>query len=65
MDNEIDLSDFEARFRNEMEGRPGYDPRILMKVVLTDYSRGIIHFSGINSNRRALSFGQSLKWKPL
>ena len=43
VDNEIDLSGFEARFKNDEEGRPGYDPKILLKVVLTGYSRGIIH----------------------
>jgi transposase len=43
VDNEIDLSGFEARFKNDEEGRPGYDPRILLKVVLTGYSRGIVH----------------------
>ncbi len=43
VDNEIDLSGFEARFKNDEEGRPCYDPRILLKVVLTGYSRGIIH----------------------
>ena len=42
VDNEIDLSGFEARFKNDEEGRPGYDPRILLKVVLTGYSRGIV-----------------------
>jgi transposase len=43
VDNEIDLSGFEARFKNDEEGRPGYDPRILLKVVLLGYSRGIVH----------------------
>lgn len=43
VDNEIDLSGFETRFKNDEEGRPGYDPRILLKVVLLGYSRGIIH----------------------
>lgn len=43
VDNEIDLSGFEARFKNDEEGRPGYNPRILLKVVLLGYSRGIIH----------------------
>ena len=43
VDNEIDLSGFEARFKNDEEGRPGYDPRILLKVVLTGYSRSIVH----------------------
>jgi len=43
VDNEIDLSGFEERFKNDEEGRPGYDPRILLKVILFGYSRGIIH----------------------
>lgn len=42
VDNEIDLSGFEARFKNDEEGRPGFDPRILLKVVLLGYSRSII-----------------------
>jgi transposase len=43
VDNEIDISGFESRFKNDEEGRPGYDPKILLKVVLTGYSRGIIY----------------------
>jgi transposase len=43
VDNQIDFSAFEARFKNDEEGRPGYDPRLLLKVVLLGYSRGIIH----------------------
>jgi transposase len=43
VDNEIDLSGFESRFKNDAEGRPAYDPRILLKVVLLGYSRGIVH----------------------
>ncbi len=43
VDNAVDFSGFEARFRNDEEGRPGYDPRLLLKVVLLGYSRGVIH----------------------
>lgn len=43
VDNEIDLSGFETRFKNDEEGRPGYNPRILLKVILTGYSRGVVH----------------------
>jgi len=39
----MDLSAFEERFKNDEESRPGYDPRILLKVVLTGYSHGIVH----------------------
>ena len=41
IDNELDLSIFDNRFRNDETGAPAYDPRILLKVVLFAYSRGI------------------------
>ena len=42
VDNEIDLSCFDTRYKNDDEGRPAYDPRILLKVVLLAYARGIL-----------------------
>ena len=41
IDNEIDLSIFDARFKNDETGSPAYDPRILLKIILFAYSRGI------------------------
>ncbi|TKB23292.1 IS1182 family transposase [Desulfopila sp. IMCC35006] len=41
VDNELDLSIFDKRFNNDETGAPAYDPRILLKVVLFAYSRGI------------------------
>ena len=41
IDNEIDLSNFESRYRNDETGAPAYDPAILLKIVLYAYSRGI------------------------
>lgn len=41
IDNEIDLSRFSARFKNDETGAPAYDPAVLLKVVLFAYSRGI------------------------
>jgi len=38
----LDISVFEERYRNDATGAPAYDPRILLKVVLYAYSRGII-----------------------
>lgn len=38
----LDLSSFEAKFENDTTGRPAYDPRILLKVVLLGYARGKI-----------------------
>src|SRR5512146_277845 len=41
IDNEIDLSAFDLRYKNDETGAPAYDPRILLKIVLYAYSKGI------------------------
>ncbi len=41
IDNEIDLSIFDCRYRNDEMGAPAYDPAILLKIILYAYSRGI------------------------
>jgi len=41
IDERIDLSIFEARYRNEETGAPAYDPAILLKVILYAYARGV------------------------
>ena len=41
VDNELDLSVFESRYRNDHNGAPAYDPALLLKIVLFAYSRGI------------------------
>jgi transposase len=41
IDESIDLSVFEARYRNDDGGAPAYDPAILLKIILRAYSRGI------------------------
>lgn len=42
VEKKIDLSVFENRFNNNATGAPAFDPKILLKVVLFAYSRGII-----------------------
>ncbi len=42
VDCSIDLSIFNARFRNDATGAPAFDPAILLKIVLYAYSRGIV-----------------------
>jgi len=37
----IDLSVFEAQYRNDETGAPAYDPAILLKIVLYAYSKGV------------------------
>lgn len=39
----MDMSVFEGRYRNDDTGAPAYDPRILLKVVLYAYSKGVIY----------------------
>jgi len=41
IDNEFDLSVFDAQFCNDDNGRPAYDPRLLLKIVIYAYSRGV------------------------
>jgi transposase len=41
VDNELDLSIFDSKFKNDETGRPAYDPAILLKIVLLAYSRGV------------------------
>ncbi|MBT3271871.1 MAG: IS1182 family transposase [Spirochaetales bacterium] len=42
VDNELDLSVFHDRFKNDENGAPAYDPAILLKIILYAYSRGIV-----------------------
>ena len=42
VDHELDLSALDARFCNDATGAPAYDPRVLLKIVLLGYSRGLI-----------------------
>jgi transposase len=42
IEHEIDLSEIEARYKNEEQGAWAYDPRVLLKIVLLAYARGII-----------------------
>jgi transposase len=41
IDNELDLSCFDSGFKNDETGAPAFDPRILLKIILFAYSRGI------------------------
>jgi transposase len=41
LDSELDLSLFNSRFHNDENGARAYDPKLLLKIVLFAYSRGI------------------------
>ena len=42
IDHELDLSRFDARFKNDVTGATAYPPGMLLKVILFAYSQGII-----------------------
>ena len=47
IDHELDLSTFDARYRNDAEGAPAYPPAVLLKVVLAAYAHGVVGSRGI------------------
>ncbi|MCF6177977.1 MAG: IS1182 family transposase [Geopsychrobacter sp.] len=40
VDNKLDLNIFHHKYKNDKNGRPAYDPALLLKIVLLAYSRG-------------------------
>ena len=47
LDHAIDLSSFDARFRNDETGAPAFPPGMLLKVVLAAYAHGVVSSRGI------------------
>ena len=64
VETRIDTSIFDDRYCNDETGRWAYDPKILLKIVLLGYSRGLVHSRKIerackeNVTFMALSCGQ-------
>jgi transposase len=42
VETRLDTSGFEQKYRNDETGRAAYDPKILLKIVLLGYARGLI-----------------------
>ena len=42
VENHLDLSPFDARYCNDDSGRHAYDPKLLLKIVLYGYYKGIV-----------------------
>jgi transposase len=42
VETRMDLSRFEDRYENDETGRSAYDPKVLLKIVLLGYSRGLV-----------------------
>jgi hypothetical protein len=54
IDHELDLSELDARFRNDEVGASAYDPRVMLKIVLLAYSLGTVEpvFANLRHNKR-------------
>lgn len=52
IDIKIDMTCFDEKTNNDITGRPAYNPRILLKLILFAYS------NGINSSRRIARFAE-------
>ena len=42
IETRMDMSVFEDKYKNDATGRSAYDPKVLLKVVLLGYARGLI-----------------------
>ena len=47
VEHALDLSPFDARFRNDATGAPAYPPALLLQVVLAAYAHGVVSSRGI------------------
>ncbi|MCK5243878.1 MAG: IS1182 family transposase [Desulfobacterales bacterium] len=43
IEERVDTSLFDERYRNDETGRSAYPPKVLLKIVLFAYSRGVLH----------------------
>ena len=65
VEKKINLTHFLENYNNDDTGRPAYDPKILLKVILLSYCRGVIGSRRIerlcreNITFMALTCGQS------
>jgi transposase len=49
VDHELDLLALDARFNNDLTGASAYDPRVMLKIVLLAYSKGLISSRSIEA----------------
>ena len=52
LDHDLDLSAFDARYRNDETGATAYPPAMLLKVILFAYSQGIVSSRAIERSCR-------------
>ena len=42
VEERLNMSIFKGQYRNDVTGRRAYDPKVLLRIVLLGYSRGLI-----------------------
>ena len=42
LEHRLDLAAFDARYANDQTGCRAYDPKVLLKVILLGYARGLL-----------------------
>ena len=47
VDKPVDLSIFDARYNNDETGAAAIDPKILLKVILLAYAKGMISWTAV------------------
>ena len=52
IDHELDLSGMDKKFNNDVVGASAYDPRVMLKIVLLAYSRGVVSSRAIERRCR-------------
>jgi transposase len=58
--DQMDLSDFDAAYHNDVKGAPAYPPSALIKIIIYCYSRGIITSRPIEYTCRTNMVGKAL-----
>ena len=58
VETRLDTSVFDSRYTNDETGRLAYDPKILLKVVLFGYSRGLISSRQIERDGKGFEVGE-------
>ena len=58
IDHQLDLGALDRRYRNDDTGSTAYDPRVLLKIILLAYSRGMISSRNIERACHRPGLGQ-------
>jgi transposase len=61
VEERMDMSRFDGKFKNDETGCKAYNPRMLLKIILLAYARGIVHSRKIPDHSTIAAFVSSMK----